>query len=421
MTLYSASFPNLNSSAFETKKSKHVNSKTHWADELEDEYPSTYTTSDVPKDMIYNVNSAIQVQRIKTTSETVRKLGVEYPIIHSRSDVPKLKNYNINSVVPVQTIKKNLETETELSNIKKFMKKYDILYKLTLSTWIILFISIIIITIIGFQQKQKTGYHCLSSICTTGSCLCNLTSQYWDGSNCLTFLSYNTACSAALGVNTNSTVCKNTLNCRTNGSSCNCPSTVSVGYCDCPPRSYGVENYWDGSYCVNAQPVNAVCSKNYMCQYLTQNTACINGACKCIALQYFNLNHSKCEDMIDTGNLTCFQVDACRSDLGLSCQGNLCQCNASVQFWNGSICIDFFISNLTCPSPWVYFMGSCLRLSTSTFNSWVDDIAIPNSIGNECYSQVGAKIANGTLVKTGVQANVIKSSNGFSDSYIYYE
>ena len=304
MTLHSESFPNLSSNMFYSKKSKHFKNKTHWADELEFEYPKAYTTSDVPKVMIYNINSAIPVQTLKTTSET----------------------------------------QTELSKIKKLRKKCDIIYRLTQSAWAILFISIIIITVIGFQQKQKTGYHCL--MCTTGSCSCNLTSQYWDGSKCLTFLSYNTACSAALGVNTNSTLCKNTLSCRTNGSSCNCPSTVSVGYCDCPPRSYGAEYYWDGSYCVPALPVNgAICSKNYMCQYLTQNTACINGACKCIALQYFNLNHSKCEDMIDTSNLTCFQVDACRSDLGLSCQGNLCQCNASVQFWNGSMCIDFFSYN----------------------------------------------------------------------------
>ena len=361
----------------------------------------------------------------------------------------------------------------------------------------------------------------MSSICTTGSCLCNLSSQYWDGSKCLTILTYNSTCSADLGVNTNSIVCKNTLICRTNGSSCNCPSTVSVGYCDCPPRSYGAEYYWDGSYCVNALSFNRTsCLNNYMCQYLTQNTTCINDACKCLSLQYFNLNYNKCENQIDTVSSTCFQVDACRSDLGLSCQGNLCQCNASVQFWNGSMCINLFsynqgtctsssqcksglvcilagaascscgvtVSNgycdcpartinseyywngfqcvpaasygqacntfnytcqtltqntqcdtlagictcgpntkwndasnacVTCPSSWVYFMGSCFRLSTMNFTSWLDDIAIPNSVGNDCYGQAGAEIANGTLVKAGVQANVINSSNGFSSASYY--
>ena len=62
---------------------------------------------------------------------------------------------------------------------------------------------------------------------------------------------------------------------------CNCPTTLSTGYCDCPNRVSGNEQYWNGAACVSAKIYNDLCSGNYMCQTLTLNLICSSGTCNC--------------------------------------------------------------------------------------------------------------------------------------------
>jgi hypothetical protein len=50
-----------------------------------------------------------------------------------------------------------------------------------------------------------------------------------------------------------------------------------------------------------------------------------------------------------TEGKACVDADACRSDLGLTCQNGTCKCN-STQFWSSTsstsgICINFYSHN----------------------------------------------------------------------------
>ena len=66
------------------------------------------------------------------------------------------------------------------------------------------------------------------------------------------------------------------------GSVCNCPTTLSTGYCDCPNRVSGNEQYWNGAACVSANVYGGSCaSGSYMCQILTLSLTCGSGTCNC--------------------------------------------------------------------------------------------------------------------------------------------
>ena len=283
--------------------------------------------------------------------------------------------------------------------------------------------------------------------------------------------------------------------------------------------------------CTPALSYNQTCTNSsytYTCQTMTQGTTCSGTypfKCRCTSMQYFNFHDNRCEDLIGNTITTCSQPDACRSDLGLSCQGFLCQCNASIQFWTGSMCIDFFnydqgicsasnqcksglvcvlagvtscscgitIPNgycdcparaygseyywngfgcvmaanygqkcysanytcqtltqgtqcdassgtctcgpykkwdditqncTTCTPPWVYYLGSCFAISapasTPAYTDWANSIAVPNNVGTYCYNQAGAKIGNGSIIKSAFNANIFIPLNGFTGGHIYY-
>ena len=192
--------------------------------------------------------------------------------------------------------------------------------------------------------------------CQNALCKCN-SSQFWNTGACVNRFTYNTGtCSA-------DNQCLTNLTCKITGSSCLCPSTVINGNCDCPTRISGSEYYWDGSNCAVAKTYNQTCTASYTCKTLTEGTICTGTPlrCLCSSSQYFRFTTSKCENLLSI-NATCSQVDACNSNVGLSCQNALCKCNSS-QFWSTASfsCIDYFnygfgtctadnqcLSNLTC-------------------------------------------------------------------------
>ena len=91
-----------------------------------------------------------------------------------------------------------------------------------------------------------------------------------------------------------------------------------------------------------AKELNMACSNTsttYECQTVTQGTECIKigttTTCQCANLKYFNTIDKKCQDQL-LNDKRCTQPDACRNDLGLSCQNGVCLCNQN-QFWNANV------------------------------------------------------------------------------------
>ena len=181
--------------------------------------------------------------------------------------------------------------------------------------------------------------------CQSGSCKCS-SSQFWKSNSigCINYYNYNNGTCSDTNQCQTSLICKNATSL-----SCNCPTTVSTSYCDCPAPVYGAEYYWNGSYCVVAQTYNQTCTLSYQCQMLTQLTTCTNSKCICFTTQYFNSGTYKCETLLIV-NQTCSQSDACNTGLGLSCQSGSCKCSSS-QFWksNSIGCINYYnYNNGTC-------------------------------------------------------------------------
>ena len=114
--------------------------------------------------------------------------------------------------------------------------------------------------------------------CIKKTCQCNSTTQFWSGTACVNYHTYNTAnCKSDSECNYNETG----LICRTSGESCDCPDTVGIGYCDCEHRALDNEYYWNGSQCVDAGLYGDACTNNYQCQELTNLVTCDSSTNKC--------------------------------------------------------------------------------------------------------------------------------------------
>ena len=264
--------------------------------------------------------------------------------------------------------------EEEHQRAKVFRKKMETIVKITGFTWLFMSFSMIALTAIGFsQQNQTTGYKCLK--CSSSACLCKA-NQHWDGVHCSDTLSYNN------GICLNDSQCASNLICRLNDNSCSCPTSVPIGYCDCPTRVYGIEYYWNGQTCVEASSYNQTCQNfNYTCKIQTEQTQCdtVAGVCNC-------------------------------GPYGL---------------WNFTKCIF-------CPSDWTLYKGSCFRTGRTPRNlvnticpncvAWIRDL--------NCYGQQNSKIA--VLDNTDFNNLFLTASNGFSnytwldayrdasDPFVYY-
>ena len=183
------------------------------------------------------------------------------------------------------------------------------------------------------------------------------------------------------GTCTTNTNCAISLVCKSStSSSCSCPTTISIGKCDCPEPFSGAEYYWNGTHCVNGNSLNQPCTANYQCQTLTQSTTCSGLKCSCLSTLYFNNVNNKCETLLIINN-TCTQSDACNSGKGLSCTSMICQCN-STQFWKSNTdgCVNYYgynagtcsadnqcLSNLVCKTS-----GSSCSCPTNIMNGNCD-------------------------------------------------
>ena len=172
--------------------------------------------------------------------------------------------------------------------------------------------------------------------CELGICKCDSLIQYWNVNKCVDSFTYNTGSCLSDEQCVGNLICK-----KPSTSSCRCPSNVATGRCDCPPRAVGSEFYYNGTTCVPALTINMPCesTNNYMCNSMTEFLECTGPApftCQCNILMYYNYNLQKCV-VYQTIGEQCSQTELCRPDLGLICQGGICECDSNSK-WNGQTC-----------------------------------------------------------------------------------
>lgn len=105
--------------------------------------------------------------------------------------------------------------------------------------------------------ENRTCRSDLGLSCQNDFCQCSV-DLFWNSKNCSTPLTYaNSKCIA-------DTHCQTSLGLICNGYptsvTCNCPTTSSVGMCDCP-----LNTYWNGSQCVPRFIEYENCSYSYQC------------------------------------------------------------------------------------------------------------------------------------------------------------
>jgi hypothetical protein len=207
-------------------------------------------------------------------------------------------------------------------------------------------------TLACIDQKRYNGtctvdFNCRADKylqCLNGLCKCLSSYPVWSNQfgfdSCIVPRTYTEKCFFT-------TDCDASLNllCNSVAGDCKCPTQLLANSCDCK-RINGEEYYWDGNKCANAHSYGESCinsSTNYMCQTVTQGTYCqgVTNQCKCKTYYFFNTTSLLCL-LQGSNGATCTQPDACRSDLGLSCQSNVCKCDGSKQFWNSGKCINYF-------------------------------------------------------------------------------
>jgi len=111
----------------------------------------------------------------------------------------------------------------------------------------------------------------LGLFCTNSVCNCNSSTQFWSGTNCINYYSYNEGnCRNEIQCNN----AKTNLICKTAGASCSCPQNVANNRCDCPRREIGNEYYWNGTACVEAGDYGDSCVASYQCKELTKLLRC---------------------------------------------------------------------------------------------------------------------------------------------------
>ena len=133
--------------------------------------------------------------------------------------------------------------------------------------------------IVDFNCRVDKGLECSNSTC---QCI-NVTPTWISNTGwvkCIKLKNYTETCTSSIECDGSvGLVC----NSGSNNNLCNCPSTSSVGMCDCVRRSSN-ETYWNGTKCIPAAAFGQSCitNTNYTCQTTTEKTMCnSSGICSC--------------------------------------------------------------------------------------------------------------------------------------------
>ncbi|CAF1010370.1 unnamed protein product [Brachionus calyciflorus] len=215
---------------------------------------------------------------------------------------------------------------------------------------------------------------CIDKICTCespkyyrGKCLApsKYTEKCVFNSDCdqtqvLVCLNYSTCdCSSSMFWSTVNLKCIYRL---THGESCSGDQCINhlglicnSGACSCPDNS---RFYWNGNMCVSKKNFDQTCYSTTECMD-SEATYCDGSKCTCTNMQYLSNSLSKCtrrlgedlflkcpcsitqyfnetiNDCVDKklNGETCLLTHHCRSDLGLTCQNNICLCKSPKYTW----------------------------------------------------------------------------------------
>jgi hypothetical protein len=311
---------------------------------------------------------------------------------------------------------------------EKTSKKYDRIFKFTGCVWLMCFVFLIIVSIIGYKYpNQKTGYTCLScsdkerqyletktmecvakklnSIsclsskecrddlglsCVQGQCQCGSSQSIWSNFYQTCKFRENETCS-------DSSQCCEPMNCTINGI-CQC-GAGSYQYHDTLTLTCLPQQFWN----------NGSCSVDFNCRsdlYLS----CQNGVCQCIpAFPKWSNSYLKCV-VPKTYNQNCLMNSDCDSSLNLVCHdgtqncscpvninNNYCDCirNATHEYyWNGISCVSSLNFNQTCSNSSTNFMcktlseGTLCKSIASSYKCICPSLMFYNYISLKCIEQL---------------------------------
>jgi hypothetical protein len=153
------------------------------------------------------------------------------------------------------------------------------------------------------------------------------------------------------------------LYCSSNGT-CNC---LYIAYFDTAALN-----------CLPKRNETEACNLNQQC---FGDMMCLSGSCRCsnTLTQYFDSIQLICTNKTLKG-ISCTRNMTCRSDLGLSCENDTCECDSRTSYWSSiqTICVD-------CPSGWTIYQDKCYFVY-SNLSTWDDAQSMCKSHGSNLVS-----------------------------------
>lgn len=220
-------------------------------------------------------------------------------------------------------------------------------------------------------NKTLNNTECSSSLtcrndlglsCILDLCQCDTVTKYWDGTSCVPYKFYSEAC-------TFQHECSSREYTDCIGGTCVCNSTIK---------------YFDTSLtkCVDKKNESISCFFAIEC-YGDMN--CVSGFCLCLDTNthYFNSTYLMCESKT-LNNTECASNNTCRSDLGLSCESNLCQCDSLSHYWDSTVCTLYQTYGQACSSSILCDPHKNLVCSSTNLNCSCNSTMYYNSSTLSC-------------------------------------
>ena len=161
-------------------------------------------------------------------------------------------------------------------------------------------------TLGSYQCLNNTACYDLTTS-STGTCSCDSTYYYYDGTRCTLYATYGQSCAAA-----------------TFGPFCDTVSAAlicSASVCNCSSTSF-----YNGSSCVLYINAGFACTASSQCE---TNSYCSSGICTCSSSYYFDTTTGSCLATLSFGQ-TCTSTTQCSTNM--ICTGSQCLCTDTTYY-----------------------------------------------------------------------------------------
>lgn len=171
---------------------------------------------------------------------------------------------------------------------------------------------------VALKCSTSQNLYCNNTGPTTGICLCNTSTSFWDGTTCASKLTIGGVCTSSSECNSaDNLFCSN--------------YTQSLGTCDCDKY-----NFWNYT-CINKQLFNTSCTSSYVCDdnrglFCQGSGGALFQKCDCFNISYtwdslYVTNKSKtCVRKLVYNQSTCFGDLDCEDYNYLVCYNGTCKC-----------------------------------------------------------------------------------------------